>query len=530
VDPSPDLAFGAFSDHGPWVLDPDAIPWRWDVDRIRRGTRLEVARLLAPGRFPPLGRLVRVVATIGRALALWFLLEWRRPGSRVGISRRMRRAFEHLGSSYVKLGQIISGGEGLFPDELVREFKLLRDQVPPEPFADVRAVVETELGGRLDELFAEFDESPIAAASIAQVHAARLVTGEPVVVKIQRPRVAELFRADIAALTWLAPYLVGRIPVTALANPPALVELFAETVIEELDFRLEADNMLAVAGVFAATEQRAIIVPRPHPELVTRRVLVMERLDGFAFDDVESMHAAGIDTHALLQAGLIASLEGALIHGVFHGDLHGGNLVVQPDGRTVLFDFGQTGRLTEPQRLAFLRLLMTGSTGDARGQLAALRDLGSFPPDVDIEALVRDLDLEGPVKDPVQMSADELVTEMREVTKKLLGYGARAPKELMLFVKNMMFLNSATAVLGPDLDMIEQMMQVYAYFAQQHGERILREVGIDAARAVPDREAVKAAFMVDSDVETLTFRDVQARRDEVRAKLRDRRGRGRRAR
>ena len=306
--------------------------------------------------------------------------------------------------------------------------------------------------------------------------------------KIQRPRVARLFRADIAALVWLAPHLVGRIPVTALANPPALVDLFAETVIEELDFRLEAENMLDIAAVFAATEPaRRSSCPRPHPTLVTRRVLVMERLRGFAFDDVESMHAAGIDTHALLQAGLIASLEGALIYGVFHGDLHGGNLVVQPDGRTVLFDFGQTGRLTEPQRLAFLRLLMTGSTGDVRGQLAALRDLGAFPPDVDIEAVVADLGLDGPVKDPVQMSADELMVEMREITKKLLGYGARAPKELMLFVKNMMFLNSATAILAPDLDMIEQMMQIYMYFAQQHGERIMREVGIDARRRARPR-------------------------------------------
>ena len=179
--------------------------------------------------------------------------------------------------------------------------------------------------------------------------------------------------------------------------------------------------MLDIARVLAQTDQRGIIVPRPHPTLITKRVLVMERLDGFAFDDVESMHAAGIDTHALLQAGLIASLEGAMIYGVFHGDLHGGNLVVQPDGRTALFDFGMTGRLSEPQRLAFLRLLMFGTTGDQRGQLAALRDLGAFPPDVDLDALARDLDLDGPVKDPTQMSADDLMAEMREVTKKLLG-------------------------------------------------------------------------------------------------------------
>ena len=516
---SPDLEFGAFSDHGPWVVDPDHLPWQWDIDRIRRGTRREVPRLLATGRLPPIPRLARTVVEIGTAIGGWLVFEWRRPSSRAGISRRLRKAFERLGSSYVKLGQIVSGGEGLFPDELVSEFKLLRDQVPPEPFAEVRAVVEIDLGGSISELFEWFDETPIAAASIAQVHAARLRTGEEVVVKVQRPRVAQLFRDDIAALSWLAPHLIGRIPVTALANPPALVELFAETVIEELDFRLEAQNMLDIAHVLAQTNQRGIIVPRPHPTLISRRVLVMERLDGYAFDDVESMHAAGIDTHALLEAGLIASLEGALIYGVFHGDLHGGNLVVQPDGRTALFDFGMTGRLSEPQRLAFLRLLMLGTTGDQRGQLAALRDLGAFPPDTDLDALARDLDLDGPVKDPTQMSADALMAEMREVTKKLLGYGARVPKELMLFVKNTMFLNSATAILAPDLDMLQQMMNIYTYFAETHGERILREVGIDASQAAPDPEAMKAAFLVDSDTDTLTFRDLQARRDEVRRKL-----------
>jgi ubiquinone biosynthesis protein len=527
-EPSPDLAFGAFSDRGPWVIDPEALPWRWEIDRLRRGTRQEVPLLLARGRVPPLGRLARTVAIIGGAIAGWAVFEYRRPQSRRGISRRLRNAFDRLGSSYVKLGQIISGGEGLFPEELVDEFKLLRDQVAPETFDDVRAVVEVELGGTIEELFADFDEEPLAAASIAQVHGARLVSGEEVVVKVQRPQVARLFRDDIAALAWLAPRLVGRIPVTALANPPALVELFAETVIEELDFRLEAENMLDIANVLARTGQRGIIVPRPHPTMVTPRVLVMERLRGFAFDDVESMHAAGIDTHALLQAGLIASLEGALIYGVFHGDLHGGNLVVQPDGRTALFDFGITGRLDERKRLAFLRLLVLGTTGDVRGQLAALRDLGAFPSDVDLDAVIADLDLDGPVKDPGQMSADELVREMREITKKLLGYGAHAPKELMLFVRNMMFLNSATAILAPDLDMLQQMVAIYMYFAQTHGEQIMREVGVDSKYATPDPAALRAAFMVDPSVETLTFRDLQERRADIRRKVQGSRRPGRR--
>ena len=429
----------------------------------------------------------------------------------------------------MKLGQIISGGEGLFPDELVNEFKLLRDQVPPEPFADVRAVVEIDLGGSLEELFESFDETPIAAASIAQVHAARLRTGEEVVVKVQRPQVAQRFRDDIAALSWLAPRLVGRIPVAALANPPALVELFAETVIEELDFRLEAQNMLDIAHVLAETEQRGIIVPRPHPTLVSRRVLVMERLDGFAFDDVESMHAAGIDTHALLQAGLIASLEGAMIYGVFHGDLHGGNLVVQPDGRTALFDFGMTGRLdgAAAGRVHASAHVRHDRTTNAVSSSRCATSARSRPTSTSTRSS-HDLDLDGPVKDPTQMSAEALMGEMREVTKKLLAYGARCPKELMLFVKNIMFLNSATAILAPDLDMLQQMMTIYTYFAETHGERILREVGIDASQAAPDPDAMKAAFLVDSDTDSLTYRDLQARRDEVRKKLQRQRERKRR--
>src|SRR5450755_3407760 len=158
---------------------------------------------------------------------------------------------------------------------------MLRDRVPPEPFDVVRRVVELELGRSLDDVFERFDRQPIAAASIAQVHAATLRTGEEVVVKVQRPQVARLVREDLQAMAWLAPRLIGRIPVAALANPPALVELFAETIVEELDFRLEAENMLDIAAVFVGTGQRTVVVPRPHPTLVTRRVLVMERLSGF---------------------------------------------------------------------------------------------------------------------------------------------------------------------------------------------------------------------------------------------------------
>src|SRR3546814_7961675 len=163
-------------------------------------------------------------------------------------------------------------------------------------------------------------------------------------------------------MAWLAPKMIGRIPVAALANPPALVELFAETISEELDFRLEAENMLDFAASFAQLGQRDYVIPRPHPELVTPRVLVMERLDGFNFDDVAGMKDAGVDTEKVVRTGMIGFMEGALLPGIFHGLLHERKLFVMPDGRPALHDFRITGRLAAFQRTAFLRLLISGTS------------------------------------------------------------------------------------------------------------------------------------------------------------------------
>lgn len=533
VDPAPpppagppDLVHGAFSDDPPWLVDPEAMPWRRVVPTLRSATRRELPALVHPRRLPPLGRLVPVTTRLGLAVGGWAVRERRsgdRSTSRAGISRRMRKAIERLGPTFIKLAQIISSGEGLFPEELVSEFKRCRDRVPPEPFAAVRRVVEEDLGRPLEEVFARFDRRPLAAASIAQVHAATLRSGEQVVVKVQRPSVAELVHRDIEVMAWLAPFLVGRIPVAALANPPALVELFAETITEELDFRVEAENMLDVARSFAELGQRGYVIPRPHPTLVTRRVLVMERLEGFAFDDVAGMRGAGVDTEAIVRTGMIGFMEGCMLHGIFHGDLHGGNLFVLPDGRTALLDFGITGRMEETRRLAFLRLLVAASLNDVVSQLAALRDLGALPPDTDLEAVVTDLGLDRAPVDPTSLTPDELVEEIQKVVKALLAYGARMPKELMLFVKNMVFLDGAIATLAPDLDLFAEITQISMYFAATHGETIARDIGIDPRMHELDLSGVKASFGVDPDsVEQLTYRELQERRDLIRERFRRR--------
>jgi ubiquinone biosynthesis protein len=329
-------------------------------------------------------------------------------------------------------------------------------------------------------------------------------------------------------MAWLAPHLVGRIPIAALANPPALVELFAETIVEELDFRLEAENMLDVARVFTELGQRHYVVPRPHPTLVTRRVLVMERLDGFAFDDVVGMQEAGVDTEAVLRAGMIASLEGAILEGVFHGDLHGGNLFVRPDGRTALLDFGITGRLDRLRRTALLRLLMGGAGNDVRTQVEAIRDLGALPPDVDVDRVISELNLDGPPVDPTTLSGDQLVGELQQLVKGLLGLGAKFPKELMLFVKNLVFLDGAITRLAPDLDLLGEIANVSVYFATTHGDRIMADVGVDPRTIDVDLTGAKAAFGLEGDAEALTHRELRERRETIKASMRERTRRGRR--
>jgi len=525
-----DLSVGAFSSNPPWLIDLAELRWRPGAAALRASTARQVPDLVRKRRLPPGRRVLRVGTELGRAIGGWYLVERRRGRrqdrpevSRAGLSRRLRIAFQTLGPTYIKLGQILSSGEGLFPPELVSEFRLLRDRVPPEPFDMVRAVVEEELGAPLEELFSQFDREPVAAASIAQVHAATLRTGEEVVVKVQRPAVATTVRTDLAAMSWIAPYLIGRIPVAALANPPALVELFAETIVEELDFRLEADNMIDIAGVLAATDQRSVVVPRPHPELVTRRVLVMERLSGFSFDDVEGMHAAGIDTAAVVRALMICFLEGATLFGVFHGDLHGGNLFVQADGTVALLDYGITGRLDDSRRLAFLRMLMGGTINDPKMQLAALRDLGALPPDTDLDAVIRDLGIDQPVKDPTTMAPEELLSEIREIIKQLLAYGARFPKVLMLYVKDLLFLDGALATLAPDVDLFAEVTHIATYFTERYGERIASEVGVDPRQHAVDLDGMRAQLGVTSEVERMSYRDLQARRELIRTRMEDHR-------
>jgi ubiquinone biosynthesis protein len=233
------------------------------------------------------------------------------------------------------------------------------------------------------------------------------------------------------------------------------------------------------------------------------------------------MRAAGIDTAEVLRGLMISFLEGAMIYGVFHGDLHGGNLFVMRDGRVALFDYGMTGRMSEDQRLAFLRMMMTGAVNDIRGQIAAFRDLGALPPDVDIDEIIRLLKVDEPVRDPTKMGGEELVGEIQSVIKGLMAQGARLPKHLMLYVKNMLFFDGAIAQLAPDLNMFEEVARIFAYFAANHAERIQRDIGFDPSQVTLDLEGMKASMGLEKDTESITHAELQERRKTIQKKVDD---------
>ncbi len=251
----------------------------------------------------------------------------------------------------------------------------------------------------------------------------------------------------------------------------------------------------------------------------------MQRVQGFNFDDVVGMKDAGIDTHEVVRTAMVALMEGSMVYGVFHGDLHGGNLFVLPDGRTALLDFGIVGRLSDPRRLAFLRMMLAATTNDVKGQVAAMRDLGALPADTDLDAVIADLRLDQPTIDPTTLTGEELVTEVQRMVKALLGYGARLPKELMLFVKNMVFLDGAMARLAPDLDLLAEITKISMMFAERHGERIGRELGIDHTSIEINVDGLKAGIGLDDAIDSLTYRELQARRELIQKRMRDHVGR-----
>ncbi|MGI6143640.1 MAG: ABC1 kinase family protein [bacterium] len=313
-----------------------------------------------------------------------------RPEEEKAMGVRVRRVLEELGPTFIKLGQMLSTRPDLLPDSIIKELNQLQDQVPPSPWDEVREIIGAELGGQVEELFAYFSREPLAAASIGQVHRAKLKTGEEVVVKVQRPRIGAAIETDLEILGDLAALAEYRLEVARYYRVRDIVAEFSRSLRGELNYLLEARNGERFAAHYARKGQ--VAVPKVYWDYTTRRVITLEYFRGVKISDTEALVQAGFDPKKLAGRLLEVYLHQVLVVGFFHGDPHPGNILVLPGGVLAFTDFGLMGRLNRRLRREFLSLLAAVIGRNTGGMVRAILRIGRVGDDFDPEELQRDVE------------------------------------------------------------------------------------------------------------------------------------------
>ncbi len=284
--------------------------------------------------------------------------------------QRVCRVFEILGPTFVKLGQILATRPDLFGPEWIAEFEKLQSQAPPLDFEELRPQIERDLGGPLEDFFEKVDTTPLAAASVAQVHQATLKDGTKVVLKIQRPGIRPKIEADMRLLGHLAWLAERHVPQLAAYHPEKVVQQFVKSIQNELNFMTEGHNAEHVAANFEGQDQ--ILIPKIYWEWTRERINVQEFVDGIPGVNIRAIDAAGMDRKRIAQTGVNAVLKMIIMDGLFHADPHPGNFFILPGERIAFIDFGMIGRVSEVRRQEIMKLLQALLQNDAEGLCAIL--------------------------------------------------------------------------------------------------------------------------------------------------------------
>jgi ubiquinone biosynthesis protein len=405
-----------------------------------------------------------------------------------GTGARVRRVLEDAGGVYIKLGQIAATRVDFVPPDIARELAGLQNRVAAVPMEEVRPVLEAELGTDVEKVFEEFDWEPLAAASIGQTYAARLRTGEAVVVKVQRPGIGDVMERDLAALALVAEVAQRRTAIGQGMRSGEVLNQFATSLREELDFRREAEAMQEMRLLLGP--RSTVRIPQVHRELCTRRLLVQERFDGWTIADIDELGAAGLDRKDLAEQLLRATIDQVLRIGVFHADPHPGNVFAFPDGTLGLIDFGAVGRLDAIQQAAvvdILGALVQRNVAMLRDGIERVADLTETVSRDQLERALARL-----MADHLRATGTVDPSVLQDLIALLTNFGVRLPGELVVLSRALVTLDGTLRVLAPELSLVSataEIMTAPAAPAALTPENMIRDELIAALpqlRRLPD--------------------------------------------
>ena len=393
---------------------------------------------------------LRMAQTMGKVYpqALKLLFGWRKP-----TAREVRELFESLGVTYIKLGQLIASSPSIFPQDYVDEFQQCLDQTSTVPFHQIQKIIEQDLGVPLREVYADIERTPLASASIAQVHAATLHNGQEVVVKVQKPGVEAIVTTDMNAVFLMTRLMELVVPTMDKDSISGLVEELYQAMIDECDFEKEAQNLSDFDAFLQRTDNPYVIVPKPYLQATSKRVLTMERLYGVALTDETAMQEFPVDPAVSLFNALNTWFSSLNECEFFHADLHSGNMLLLDDGRVGFIDFGMVGRIPEKAWSAMTDFFMAINSQDYALMAKSMVKVGMTKANVDTTALARDIrDLfEPPMRQtPYGYEKDDDVEKLlSELGAIASSYGIRFPRAFTLVVKQFLYFDRYMQILAP---------------------------------------------------------------------------------
>ncbi|WP_309044168.1 ABC1 kinase family protein [Marinobacter sediminicola] len=400
-------------------------------------------------------RIGQTLSVLGRTGVNWVR------GDRPPAPRMLRQTFESLGATYIKLGQFIASSPTFFPKEYVEEFQYCLDRTPNLPYGIIKGIISKELDRPIDQVFSEIDPVALASASIAQVHAARLVTGEDVVIKVQKPGVENILLTDLNFLYLSARILETLAPKLSWTSLSGIVEEIQRTMMEECDFIKEANNLKVFRKFLHDTHNEDATVPAVYEHASTRRILTMERFHGVPLTDLESIRGYAKDPERTLITAMNTWFSSLTKCEFFHADVHAGNLMVLRDGRVGFIDFGIVGRIRPDTWEAVSDFISSVMVGNFDGMADAMIRIGITSHTVKADDLAADLrklyqQMDKMVPDHVPYQADQAEDDVNNILMDMVkvgeSHGLHFPREFALLLKQFLYFDRYVHILAPEMD------------------------------------------------------------------------------